>query len=736
MRKLLFIILAVVFSVKTAQAQDRKKIQALFSEEPFEIDGKLLEPQWQKAPTQSNFVQNFPTDTLPATKDTEFRILYNNDFLYVGLVMQTQSNEFVTNSLKRDFSATGSDNINITIDTFNDGVNAFLFGINAFGVMREGLISNGGSQRQSDFNLSWDVKWRGETYIADQYYSAEFVIPMNSLKFQEGSTFWSINVYRSDTQINQRTTWSKVPQNQLIANLAFTGILEFEKPLGNSSTSIAVIPFVAGGLIKDFENATDFNSSNSFGADFKVPVGKGMNLDLTLNPDFSQVEVDNFITNLTRFEISLPERRQFFLDNNDLFGGFGGGRNANPFFSRRIGIAKNKEGNTIENPIIAGARLSGKIGDAFRLGVLNIQTEADIENGIPATNHSMLAFQQKVFSRSNFGAFLINRQHNEDANTLGENGPLKYNRVLGVDYNLASSDNIYTGKFYLHKSFSPGDNQGNFSMGATMRYNTQKWNGFIDLTYIDTEFVSDLGFIPRKDILRTAARLGYTIWPKKGVFNAHVFDSYQSYTYIISRDYQKTDIFRNFGYEGRLKNLSQIEFSYNQQFTYLVDGFNPSGKEEAKDLEADSEYSYGSVRFQYQSNPQELFSFNTQLDLGEFFNGNRYSFEHRMTLRIQPKINLGFNTNFDHIALPEDYGMANILLLSPRIEYTFNRSVFWSTLIQYSNQRDNLGINSRLQWRFAPLSDLFLVYNDNYFTTTWGPRGRSINLKLTYWLNI
>ena len=107
-----------------------------------------------------------------------------------------------------------------------------------------------------------------------------------------------------------------------------------------------------------------------------------------------------------------------------------------------------------------------------------------------------------------------------------------------------------------------------------------------------------------------------------------------------------------------------------------------------------------------------------------------------MTLRIQPKIALGFNTNFDHIALPEDYGMANILLVSPRIEYTFNRSVFWSTLIQYSNQRDNLGINSRLQWRFAPLSDLFLVYNDNYFTTTWGARGRSINLKFTYWLNI
>ena len=735
MRKLLFITLAVVFSIKTAHAQDRKKIQALFSEEAFEIDGKLLEPQWQKAPVQSNFVQNFPTDTLPATQDTEFRILYNNDFLYVGLVMQTQSNEFITNSLQRDYRATGIDNISISIDTFNDGANAFLFGINPFGVMREGLIANGGSDSR-DFSTSWDVKWWGEAHIAEGYYSAEFAIPMNSLKFQDGGTYWSINCYRSDTQTNERTIWSSVPQNQLIANLAFTGILEFERPLGDSSTSIAVIPFLTGGMSKDFENATDLNSISSFGADFKVPIGKGMNLDLTLNPDFSQVEVDNFITNLTRFEISLPERRQFFLDNNDLFGGFGGGRNANPFFSRRIGIAEDKEGNTIENPIIAGARLSGKIGDAFRLGVLNIQTEADLENGIPATNHSMLAFQQKVFSRSNFGAFFINRQHNEDAASLGENGPLKYNRVLGLDYNLASSDNTYTGKFYAHKSFSPDDSQGNASLGATLRYNTRSWNGFIDLTYIDTEFVSDLGFIPRNDIFRTAARLGYAIWPKKGPFIAHTFDSFQSYTHVISRDYQQTDIFRNYGYEGRLKNLSQIEFSFNQRYTYLTDEFNPSRKDEARALEAGTDYTYESVRFQYQSNPQELFSFNTQLDLGEFFNGNRYSFEHRMTLRIQPKVNLGFNTNFDHIALPEDYGMANILLLSPRIEYTFNRSVFWSTLIQYSNQRDNLGINSRLQWRFAPLSDLFLVYNDNYFTTTWGPRGRSINLKLTYWLNI
>ena len=735
MKKKIFLLALIVMTISGVQAQERRSIKALFTEEPFEIDGKLLEPQWERAEVQSNFVQNFPTDTLPATKDSSFRILYNNDFLYIGFVAQTQTNEFVTNSLQRDYRATGSDNISISIDTFNDGVNAFLFGINPFGVMREGLIANGGSDRR-DFSTDWDVKWYGEAYVGDGYYSAELVIPMNSLKFQDGSSYWSINSYRFDTQTNERTIWSRVPQNQLIANLAFTGILEFEKPLGNSSTSVALIPFVAAGASKDFENGTDLSSFNSIGGDFKVPVGKGMNLDLTLNPDFSQVEVDNFITNLTRFEVSLPERRQFFLDNNDLFGGFGSGRNANPFFSRRIGIASDKDGNTIENPIIAGARLSGKIGDKFRLGVLNVQTEADLGNRIPATNHGMIAFQQKVFSRSNFGGFIINRQHNTAEGELGEDGPLKYNRVLGLDYNLASSDNTYTGKFYLHKSLSPNDTQGNTSWGTTLRYNTRTWNGFLDFSAIDKEFVSDLGFIPRNDIFRVAGRLGYSIWPQKGVFNTHVFDSFHSQTYVMSRDYQQTDVFRNFGYEGRLKNLSRVEFSYNHRYTFLTDEFGPTRKDEDKPLEAQTEYTYGAVRIQYQSNPQRLFSFNTQLDLGEFFNGNRYSFENRFTLRIQPKVNLGFNTNFDHIALPGEYGMANILLLSPRVQYTFNRNVFWSTLIQYSNQRDNLGINSRLQWRFAPLSDLFLVYNDNYFTTTWGPRGRSINLKLTYWLNI
>jgi hypothetical protein len=174
-----------------------------------------------------------------------------------------------------------------------------------------------------------------------------------------------------------------------------------------------------------------------------------MNLDITVNPDFSNVEVDDIFTNLTRFEVFLPEKRQFFIDNSDLFGNFGSSRDASPFFSRRIGLARDTSGNLIENRIIGGLRLSGKLNQDWRLGFLNIQSAEDVDNGIPSNNNMMLAIQRRVFSRSNIGFFILNRQSFQDYDFLDSND--EYNRVVGMDYNLASVDNTWTGKFYLHR---------------------------------------------------------------------------------------------------------------------------------------------------------------------------------------------------------------------------------------------------------------------------------------------
>ena len=307
-------------------------------------------------------------------------MVYDDTTLYIGITVKSVGNDWVTRSLKRDYRASTGDNISLVFDTFNDGTNAFLFGINAYGVRREALISGGG-QSIRGFNTSWDVKWKGESKINENSYTAEMAIPLTSFKFKDGEIQWRFQSYRFDLQTNERSVWQKVPQNQGIINLAFMGNMLFEKPLGKFRTPIALIPYTNIGTERDF-SLTKGLTNIAVGGDAKIAIGNGMNLDVTVNPDFSNVEVDAIVTNLTRFEVSLPEKRQFFIDNSDLFGSFGGGRDANPFFSRRIGIAQDSSGNSIENRILGGIRLSGKLNKNWRLGLFSIQTNEDLDNQI------------------------------------------------------------------------------------------------------------------------------------------------------------------------------------------------------------------------------------------------------------------------------------------------------------------------------------------------------------------
>ncbi|MEP2280013.1 DUF5916 domain-containing protein, partial [Maribacter sp.] len=299
-------------------------------------DGVLNEPVWATAGKANEFWQYFPLDTVQSKKQTEIKMLYDESNLYVGITVYTAGSDYSIQSLKRDFRAGNSDNITLLFDTFNDGNNAFLFGINPYGVRREGLVSGGGLNLNG-FTISWDVKWRGDSKIYDGYYTAEMTIPLTAFKFKEGETKWRFNSYRFDTQSNENSTWTNIPQNQNIYGLTFMGDMIFEKPLGKYRTPLTIIPYVNLGSRKDFE-LNDSETKVDVGGDAKIAIGNSMNLDITVNPDFSQVEVDDQVTNLTRFEVSLPEKRQFFIDNSDLFGSFGGGRDANPFFSRRIGI--------------------------------------------------------------------------------------------------------------------------------------------------------------------------------------------------------------------------------------------------------------------------------------------------------------------------------------------------------------------------------------------------------------
>ena len=709
-----------------------KSFTVNYISEPISLDGSLDENVWQTAESATEFYQYFPTDSILANQQSDIKMLYDDTTLYVGITVYTAGNDYVVPSLQRDFRAGGSDNITLMFDTFNDGTNAFLFGTNPLGVRREALVSNGGTTL-SGFTTSWDVKWKGETKIYDNYYVSEWAIPLTSFKFKQGETKWRFNSYRFDVQSNESSTWMQIPQNQFIFNLAFMGDMVFEKGLGKSRTPLALIPYVNGISLKDFENNSSENTIK-VGGDAKVAIGNGMNLDITVNPDFSNVEVDNLIINTTRFAIALPERRQFFIDNVDLFGTFGSQRDANPFFSRRIGIAQNADGETIENPITAGFRLSGKLNEDWRLGVLNIQTKADEENEIASNNNTVIALQKKMFSRSNLSFLLINRETFGDYDFLDPTD--RYNRVVGVDYNLASADNTWVGKFFYHKSFASQIGNADDAAGATLEYLTKNLNLGFRSSYVGNDYRSDLGFVRRRDIVALRPYIEYNFWPEKSKLIRHGFRFGPNAIFRPTLDYQNTDYTFFYSWDAQFQGQEQIGVRVFDRYTFLVNPFDPTGTQGAIELPGNLGYHYLSGEIGFQSDRRKVFSYDAEVGYGEFYNGQRSTFEASAALRLQPKVLLSMNLRYNGINLPEPYASANIWLVSPRVEITFNKSIFWTTLIQYSNQSDNLGINSRLQWRFAPLSDLFIVYNDNYFVNTFMPRNRSINLKLTYWLNI
>ena len=730
MKNLIFLFL-FVGGVFQAQV-NKKSVYVKYTQDDITIDATLDEKAWSLAEPAKDFYNYFPSDTTLAKAQTEIRFLFDDENLYVGIKVYAAGNDYIVPSLRRDFRASGNDNITLLFDTFNDATNAFVFGSNPMGVKREILLAGGGND-VSGFNIAWDAKWFAESKIHDNYYILEWAIPLYAFKYREGETQWRFNSYHFDTQTNERNTWINIPQNQPIFSLAYMGDMIFERPLGKSKSPIWVAPFVNGFSGKDYES-NQVNNSFSFGGDARLTVGNSMNLDLTVNPDFSQVEVDQQVTNLTRFEIGLPERRQFFIENSDLFGDFGDDRDSNPFFSRRIGIAKNKDGKTIENKIIAGARLSGKLNNNLRVGLLNMQTQEDLENEIPSVNNMVISLQQKVFSRSNLNFLFINKQATKDYAFLAPED--RYNRVVGIDYRLASADNTWSGRYFVHKSFSPGVSSKDFSAGFNTAFNNRRLGIRLSGVFVGDNYRSDLGFIRRTDIFKANPQFEVKFWPEKGAIQRHALQFIPIFLWRPELNFELSDYTIITRWRVNFRNTSELRVSMFNRLTKLYNPFDPTGTEGSIELPGNEKYYYTNLEVDYQSDRRKVISYQFAPSVGRFYNGHRYSVKGSLNWRAQPYLSGSIQMQMDRIELPAPYPSATILLVGPRFDVTFSKSMFWATFIQYSNQRQNFSINTRLQWRFAPLSDLFIVYNDNYDTTLFSPRFRSINLKLTYWLNI
>ena len=720
---------------------------------PINIDGVADEAAWLAADSAIDFQQYFPFDSSLAVSQTKAKILYDDQFIYVLGIMQNREpdREYVTPSLRRDFRGEANDSFSILIDAFQDNTNAFLFGINPFGVRREGQIANGGSGEGS-FSLDWDNKWYGEARQYEGYWVAEMAIPFKTLRFNEGQQQWNVNFYRIDSENAERSTWSPISRNFPIINLATMRKLNWDEPTKKPGANISLIPYVTAGSARDFQDESNNSDDFDFGLDIKYAVTPGLNLDVTLNPDFSQVEVDQQVTNLDRFEIFFPERRQFFLENADLFSQFGN-RGTRPFFSRRIGVARDEStGQNVQNPIPVGTRLSGKLNNNLRLGFLSMQAGDDEAIGLPSYNFSVLTLQQKVFARSNFSFLFVNKQTFEDEGSYDAANFTKWNRTTGVDYNHASADNKWNGKIFYHRSIDPdpdGDNdpfddnnvnKGAYAAGLSLNYGIPELSVRVFAQKVGENYNPEVGFVRRTDFRQLASTTRYSFFPEKGRIQrwGPGFD----FDMVGNDEFGFLDWDMNILFDVNWKSSSRFSMRLRRQYTFLFSGFDPGGSGGLA-LPAETGYHYNFIIASWNSDQRKKLFFELSTRSGQYFNGSRINLEGTVTFRYQPLGFTGINFQYNRIRLPDPYNDANLFLIGPRFDFTFTKKLFWTTFVQYNSQIENLNINSRLQWRFSPASDFFLVYTDNYLATDDNgfidigqSKSRSLVFKLTYWLNL
>ncbi|MFM1794180.1 MAG: hypothetical protein RL642_565 [Bacteroidota bacterium] len=380
--------------------QDQYQVKIKKAQTHIKIDGILDEEGWLNADEAKDFHMKWPNDVGRPTRNTFVKITYDDHFIYFG-IKALDTNYYIAQTLKRDQGIYESDAVSIAIDPVNQRTNGFLFSITPYNVQTEELVNVGAPSEELSF--SWDNKWYSATSRHPTYWIAEIAIPFHTLRFKEGHDKWGLNILRSDLKTNEYSSWTDMPINFDFYDFGYSGAIVWDKPPVTPGTNVSIIPYVTSTVNSNKEMGDPTKAKFNGGFDAKLSLTPSLNLDLTVNPDFSQVEVDRQVTNLTRFDIFFPERRTFFLENSDLFSSYGIPP-IRPFYSRTIGLDKNA--NPI--PILAGARVSGNLTKKTRVGFMNMQTKST--NDFDAQNYTAVSFNKQVQARSIVKGYLLKRQ--------------------------------------------------------------------------------------------------------------------------------------------------------------------------------------------------------------------------------------------------------------------------------------------------------------------------------------
>jgi hypothetical protein len=704
-------------------AQDDHRLAMVKVHDRIVIDGVLDEKAWDSAPMATGFVQQDPKEGMPMTYDTEVKMLYDDENLYVGVrALDPEANRILVNDITKDFRPFDSDVFGVIVDTFRDRKNGYEFLINPAGGRYDAQTTN-----ESEFNANWDGVWYLQTKILDDAWIAEMAIPFKTLRFFNlPEQTWGINFWRVIRRFNEQGHWSHVPRPFNYARLSLAGTAEGLKDI-QPGVNLRVKPYVVGSASSRADD--DANWDADAGIDIKYGFGGGITLDATVNTDFSQVEADEQQINLTRFNLFFPEKREFFLENSGIFAfgelgqitSGGGGGTSSPgrlsgggndmlfFFSRRIGISD--DGRQI--PVLGGARLTGRKGP-WSFGFLNIATHE--ARPTPATNFTVARIRRNILANSQVGAVLINK---DELNSGG------YNRGYGADANLRFGRSLNVSLFYA-KTDLPGVQSQNDAYRLSAAFRNARWDFRSIYTDIGSSFKPEVGFAPRTGVKRLYHLAAVKLRPASISKHIREIAPTAEEQVFWTQASQMETRFVDFRVPVIFQDGALFEAGRNANFERL---FRPFSIQNSVQIQP-ADYTFTDYFVSYRSSQARRFGVNLKLQDGAFYDGDKKTYVAGGTVRFGYRMATTVTYTRNDIRLPQS--AFNTDLVAVRVNYSFSTRAFLSALLQYNTDARQWSSNVRFNVIHRPLSDFFIVYNERRDTVSSSLIDRALIVKFTH----
>ena len=711
-----------------------KTVQAYRLDQPPKFDGFVDDAIWESVPPATDFTQQNPEEGEPSTERTEVRVAFDQRNLYFGIIcFDSEPDNIVVTQNRRDGQLDDTDSVQILLDTYKDGQNAFIFGTSPTGIEFDAQVSKAGqlrgrsrfgvSRAAAAMNLNWDGVWAVRSQVTARGWESEIIIPFRTLRYRPGKDqSWGLNISRNIRRRNELSFWSPVSRAFQFTQIELAGTLNGLE--AETHRNLKLLPYAIGGFSQDYNRAENQSKiERNAGLDLKYSLTSGVTLDATFNTDFAQVEVDEEQINLTRFDLFFPEKRPFFLENSGFFE-FGTTREVEIFFSRRIGIDENRQ----LVPIDAGARISGKVGP-YQLGFLNMQTR-EAEGRAPANNYTVARFTRELPNRSSIGVIGVNRQ----ATTPFE-GSAAFNRTFGTDVNIGLGK--YANWFsYAAKTKTPELEGADHAYSSQFEYDDATHRIRAGYLEVGDDFNPEVGFVRRTGFRKPSVEYTYRYYPKNSRIRSWepYFALYNWYTLGTNRKESSTQ-HRHLSTEWQ--NGGRLGFAWDSQFERLDRPFEVFPGIRV----APGSYQFSQFIADYKTDPSAALFLTGNVWGGRFYDGTIKSLDFGGGVRRGQNVTWTATYVKNFIRLPA--GNFNTDLVNLRFNWSFTPKSYFQTLSQYNSRTNQIGHNLRLGLLSTSSTGFFVVYNTGIATRDFlDPHGverrtatRALFVKFNYLLD-